>query len=229
MQWPSNPGGQPASNATIKLDLVQIAAVRKEQSPAPADNTPAVISTQAHTPPLTKPAELPNPALEPRPQAALVPTLKQDSSAKAETTSPTNSDPPTQLTPANPSAPGQNQPPPNNSVQSPPTAPQTLVSNTGQSNPETSWHARLLAHLEQHKRYPAIARQRRQQGKVQIRFTMDRQGNVLASEVIATAGFILLDRAALAMLNHAQPLPPPPTEISGQILEMDLPVQFSLQ
>lgn len=64
---------------------------------------------------------------------------------------------------------------------------------------------------------------------MQIRFTMDRQGNVLASEVIATAGFILLDRAALAMLNHAQPLPPPPTEISGQILEMDLPVQFSLQ
>ena len=73
-----------------------------------------------------------------------------------------------------------------------------------------------------------MARQRRQQGTVQIRFTIDRLGNVLTSEVVTTAGSVLLDRGALEMLSRAQPLPPPPAEIGGQILEIILPVQFSL-
>jgi len=123
-------------------------------------------------------------------------------------------------------------PPPENAVANPannPQAPQIGATSTAISNAPASWHNLLLAHLERHKHYPAIARQRRQQGIVKIQFSMDRSGQVLASEVTGSSGFVLLDHSALEMVNRAQPLPPPPAEISGKVLTIAVPVEFSLR
>lgn len=89
-----------------------------------------------------------------------------------------------------------------------------------------SWQARLLAHLEQHKRFPASAQSRRLQGVTQLRFTMDRQGRVLSSKVERSSGHGALDRAALEMLQRAQPLPEPPSNLTGASLELVVPVDF---
>ncbi len=110
-----------------------------------------------------------------------------------------------------------------------PLAPQIGATSTAAINAPASWHSLLLAHLERHKHYPAIARQRRQQGVVEVQFNMDRAGKVLASAVTGSSGFVLLDRSALEMVNRAQPLPPPPAEISGKVLTIAVPVEFSFR
>lgn len=89
-----------------------------------------------------------------------------------------------------------------------------------------SWEGQLLAHLEQHKRYPRDARSRRLEGVVLVRFAMNRQGRVLSAVVEQSSDHAVLDRAALDLLRRAQPLPPPPAQVAGDPLTLTVPVEF---
>jgi len=92
-----------------------------------------------------------------------------------------------------------------------------------------SWQAQLVAWLEKYKRYPRMAQEQRQQGVVHLRFTIDREGKVLASEINKSSGFELLDEEVLALIQRAQPVPAPPPEVTGNRIEMLVPVSFSLR
>lgn len=93
------------------------------------------------------------------------------------------------------------------------------------SAPHT-WESRVLAHLEQRKRYPTEARARRLQGVAYVTFTMDRQGRVLAVSLERTSGHASLDREALSLVHRAQPLPSPPADIAGDNITLTVPVEF---
>lgn len=93
------------------------------------------------------------------------------------------------------------------------------------SDAEASWEAQLLAHLKQHRRYPAAARARRAEGVAHVQFRMNRQGQVLAAEIQRSAGSAALDRAALETLRRAQPLPAIPPDRPDP-LELTVPVEF---
>jgi len=71
-----------------------------------------------------------------------------------------------------------------------------------------SWQSLVLGHLGKYKRYPGDARQRKRAGAAWVRFTVDSQGRVLASELLNSSGTPALDREALQLLERAQPLPP---------------------
>lgn len=101
-------------------------------------------------------------------------------------------------------------------------APQALSASSAPAD----WQARLLAHLEQSKRYPAPALSRRQEGVVHVRFVMNREGRMLTSRIQRDSGHSALDRAALDMLMHAQPLPKPPAEIVAEPTDLVVPVEF---
>lgn len=92
----------------------------------------------------------------------------------------------------------------------------------------SSWQSRLLAHLERHKRFPSQAQSRRLRGTVLVAFSLDRSGMVLAQAVNISSGHPSLDAAALDMLTRAQPLPAPPPEIAGAVLQLTVPVRFFL-
>lgn len=87
----------------------------------------------------------------------------------------------------------------------------------------------LMAHLGRHKRYPAEARDQRHEGVATVRFSMDRNGRVLAVRLEKGSGFALLDQEALAILQRAAPLPRIPDALTGDVLELVIPVQFSLR
>lgn len=89
--------------------------------------------------------------------------------------------------------------------------------------------ATLLAWLEQHKEYPRMARNRRQQGTVMLYFVLDRQGRVTASRIEQSSGYQTLDAEALKMLERAQPLPAIPDAMPNETLELVVPVQFFLR
>lgn len=108
------------------------------------------------------------------------------------------------------------------------TAPPSRVSTpapVATSAPHT-WESRVLAYLEQRKRYPAEARARRLQGVAYVTFTMDRQGRVLSAALERTSGHASLDREAMALVRRAQPLPAPPAELAGETLTLTVPVDF---
>lgn len=95
------------------------------------------------------------------------------------------------------------------------------------SDAPDSWQGRVLAHLDKHRRYPAPALARRQQGVVFVRFTMDRQGKVLSARLEASSGFAMLDREAVGLPKRATPLPKPPPSITGEVVELVVPIEFT--
>ncbi|KKO61201.1 Gram-negative bacterial tonB protein [Janthinobacterium sp. KBS0711] len=92
-----------------------------------------------------------------------------------------------------------------------------------------SWQSRVLGHLAHFKRYPGDARQRKRAGAAWVRFQVDRDGKLLASELVTSSGTVLLDREALQVLERAQPLPAPPDNVLHQgTVTVTLPVSFKL-
>ena len=96
----------------------------------------------------------------------------------------------------------------------------------GMAGAEADYASVLLAWLERHKEYPRAAQQRRQQGVVLLYIVIDRDGRVIDSRIQKSSGHRLLDDAALAMLERAQPLPPMPDDMGKERLEFAVPVQF---
>lgn len=93
-----------------------------------------------------------------------------------------------------------------------------------------SWQSRVLGHLAHFKRYPGDARQRKRAGAAWVRFQVDGDGKLLASELVTSSGTVLLDREALQVLQRAQPLPAPPGKLLHQgTVTVTLPVSFKLE
>jgi len=88
------------------------------------------------------------------------------------------------------------------------------------------WQARLMAHLERRKRYPAAARQQRQEGIAEVRFRIDGGGNVLAAELVRSSGYDALDTEATGLVRRASPVPAPPPGVNGIIT---VPIHFSVR
>ncbi|ACA15660.1 TonB family protein [Methylobacterium sp. 4-46] len=100
------------------------------------------------------------------------------------------------------------------------------VLGTGESarRARVTWQKQLLAHLDRHKRYPSGAAQAT--GQVTVTFVLDRLGRVASASVSAGSGDAALDRAALAMMQRADPVPPPPPLVADEGLTFAIPVVF---
>lgn len=105
-------------------------------------------------------------------------------------------------------------------------APAPAAKPASSSEGPDSWEGRVLAALNRHRRYPAAARARRQQGVPWIRFTIDRQGHVRDVRLERTSGVDSLDREALSLPRRAQPLPAPPDDRKGDAIELVVPVEY---
>ena len=92
-----------------------------------------------------------------------------------------------------------------------------------------NWKSRLVAQIERSKRYPAEAQSRGEQGVAQVAFSVDRGGGVHNARVVRSSGSSILDRDALAWLDRAQPLPPPPVEMPGAQIPLSVPLRYNLR
>ncbi len=98
-----------------------------------------------------------------------------------------------------------------------------------QSDNKPTWEGQVLSALNKVKRYPRLAMVRRQQGAPYIRFVMNREGHVLSSRLERSSGSPDLDREAVALPKRASPLPKPPQDKPGEMLEVVVPVEFFLR
>ena len=90
-----------------------------------------------------------------------------------------------------------------------------------------TWRNQIVTILERNKRYPSEARARGEQGVTRLAFSIDGQGRLLSSRIVASSGSAALDSETLALVQRAQPFPPPPPELAGS--EMTVPVSFSIR
>ena len=88
-----------------------------------------------------------------------------------------------------------------------------------------NWKSQLVAALERHKRYPSEARG--DHGVAQLAFSIDRSGGVHNARIARSSGSSVLDREALALVQRAQPLPPPPPEIPGAQIPIVVPIRYN--
>jgi protein TonB len=60
-------------------------------------------------------------------------------------------------------------------------------------------------------------------------FTIDRQGRLIDSRIVRSAGAAALDAEALALLDRAQPFPAPPPQLAGERVNLTVPIRFNLK
>lgn len=93
---------------------------------------------------------------------------------------------------------------------------------------KASWRGILEAHLQTFQKYPRSAQRRNIAGTAWLRFRMDRNGKVLSYAIERTSEHDVLDEAALAMIERAQPLPPLPADVPGDSIEIIIPANFNI-
>lgn len=91
-----------------------------------------------------------------------------------------------------------------------------------------SYAAKVRSWLYAHKIYPRRARMRREEGRVQVRFVLDRTGMLLEGAVLHGSGHAILDQEAEAMLRRASPYPRAPAELPGERMEFTAAIDFTL-
>jgi protein TonB len=96
-------------------------------------------------------------------------------------------------------------------------------------NAVPNWKSMLVAQLERNKRYPSDAQSRGEQGVAQLAFSVDRSGRVHNARISRSSGSSTLDAATLAMVERAQPLPPPPPEMSGAQIAIVVPIRYNIR
>jgi protein TonB len=92
-----------------------------------------------------------------------------------------------------------------------------------------SWRDLLMARLQRAKRYPASAEARRAQGIATLNFRLDRDGRVLSQRIVKSSGHADLDQEVLALVRRAQPLPPFPPAMTQSVIQLSVPIRFSLR
>jgi len=94
---------------------------------------------------------------------------------------------------------------------------------------KVTWQGMLEARLQQFQKYPRSAKRRNVEGIAWVRFRMDRDGKVLSYAIERTSDHEVLDEAALAMIERAQPLPALPPDIPGATIELIVPARFFIR
>ncbi|HWW49390.1 MAG TPA: energy transducer TonB [Xanthobacteraceae bacterium] len=103
------------------------------------------------------------------------------------------------------------------------------TSSAARSASIISWKRKLAVHLQKNKRYPAAAQARREQGLAKVAFVVDRNGRVIESRLVQGSGSAALDQETLALLQRAQPLPPPPADVPGTQFAFSVPFRYDLK
>lgn len=92
-----------------------------------------------------------------------------------------------------------------------------------------TWQSVLLGHLEHHKRYPRKSRRHKQEAVVYVSITINRDGAVLSAHLTHPSSYQALNEETLALIARAEPLPPPPLDVSGETIEFVVPVEYFLR
>ncbi|MGA5657497.1 energy transducer TonB [Rahnella contaminans] len=101
--------------------------------------------------------------------------------------------------------------------------------STQSASAKVTWETRVKVQLNRLKKYPQDAIARHRTGVAQVAFVVDARGEIVSSRLLKSSGTMSMDREALAVLQRASPLPPPPGDMlkAGQV-PVSMPLEFTL-
>lgn len=249
-QQPEASDGAMASAIMVELAPLPVAPASEpvdaepgpEVSEAQPDPVIEADNSQEEAPPLPEPeVDMPPPpepaepifdkaelqASHPKPEVVL-PEQPPPQPAKKQPVSPRKVDPVKEKKQTKPQKKVATAPPPSQAASIGAPAAPVLGSTSASSTSPANWRGALLAHLNRAKRYPAEARQRREEGTVRLSFSIDRSGRVVSYQMVGSSGSTALDQEALSMIQRASPLPAPPAEVPGSRISLTVPVRFDI-
>jgi periplasmic protein TonB len=107
-----------------------------------------------------------------------------------------------------------------------------LEQKAARASAEGSARSRYLVMLrtiiEKYKEYPVMARRKRVEGTAVVHFILTRNGSLKEATIARSSGASLLDSAALSAIRAVGGFPPPPAEISGGEITLEVPLTYRL-
>ncbi len=199
--------------ALIKLAPTQALPRTVQPHPLPVrpGEPPSVLA-------LPEPVPAPAPAIVPTPRATVEPVSKPEPAVAVPIAPP-------------PQPYAEKLPPPAVTLAAPQAAVPAHATQAvlpGKKEDVKAYIAALMRQLNRHKTYPVELKKAKTEGRVVLLFTLDKSGRLLASAVKQSSGHPDLDRAALAMLARANPLPAIPDFMERDELALAIPVEYSL-
>jgi protein TonB len=91
------------------------------------------------------------------------------------------------------------------------------------------WQKSIVLLISGSKAYPEKARRDRVEGEVQIQFTLDRYGALMATEVAKSSGSVILDEAAVQTVTKLKKMPTPPNYLDGDEFTFVIPLRYSFR
>jgi periplasmic protein TonB len=232
------PDVSPVSQPSPEASAAEPADAEPEQRP-PSDTPQEPPPPEAMVPPQDAPVPPPEPAVPPadipRPPPPEAPVPMPDVSPPPPEARVRTPEPPAPARPVvlklasprpRPVAPAPKAASPSPGPQAEPRSPAASAPSENVVDP---YRRILAAHVQSYQRYPALARNRHEEGLVELRVTIRRNGTIVAISVEHSSGSDILDREALATLKRADPLPPIPAGVPGPTIELIFPLGFHLE
>lgn len=91
----------------------------------------------------------------------------------------------------------------------------------------SNYSGKVRAKLGRARRYPNSAKREGLQGTVQVRFTVSMDGSVSGVSIAKSAGFAILDEAALQAVHRAAPFPKIPAEVGKNSWLFMIPLEYN--
>ena len=107
-------------------------------------------------------------------------------------------------------------------------APQPAMPPTAASPVDGAWQNAVAGWLASHKNYPEDARRLGEQGRVVIRFTVERSGRVLDANIVDASGSARLDAASVALVRNAS-LPAFPASMTRPMITITTTIRYTLR
>ena len=224
------PVAEPEPEPTVAPDLVEpIIDVPEVDVPEPA----VVIQPRAAAVFPPEPEPIPEPVAEEPVVEPVNPNLPVPVSMPPRIAETRANTPPTKFTPPPRRAPPPQQaamqasaPKPQAQQAPQAAAPQQATSSEPSNSQVNRWESSVLRHLGQRRKYPADARQRGEEGRVVVQFTIDAGGNVQSVSVARSSGFASLDQAARDLVQASSPVPRPPEGMPKARLTIAMPIDY---
>jgi len=106
-------------------------------------------------------------------------------------------------------------------------APNPGADNEGARAGRASWESELAAHIRRFATYPANGN--RESGTVRVGVTIDRNGRLLSRHLAGSSGSAMLDNAAMAVIQRAQPFPRFPPGMTQAQIALTIPLHLRPQ
>ncbi len=91
-----------------------------------------------------------------------------------------------------------------------------------------AYEMEVASRLNALKRYPDAAKRMRQQGRVMVRFKLDRDGHVLVREIVEPSPHATLNEAARSLLSQIQEFKPFPAQSTVTSWVFTVPIEYRL-